>query len=74
MEHSKQNIASLIVLETPLSYETDKNCKGCNVTVSAIEALVHLFLIREEAARNNENMASGLSSQLIYITTSTIVL
>lgn len=34
--------------------------------VSSIEALVQLFLIREEAARNTDEMTSGLSTEGKY--------
>ena len=66
MEHSKQNIASLIVLKTQLSYEDEKSQSNENTSesekdetgseVSAVEALVNLFQLREKAARDSEAM------------------
>ena len=73
MEHSKQNIASLIVLKTQLSYEDEKSqssevssqssevsSESENIEmksdVSAVEALVNLFQLREKAARDSEAM------------------
>ena len=66
MEHSKQNIASLIVLKTQLSYEDKKPQSSENMSeseedetgneVSAVKALVNLFQLREKAARDSEAM------------------
>ena len=72
MEHSKQNIASLIVLKTQLSYEDEKSqssedsSESENIEmksdVSAVEALVNLFQLRERAARDSEAMnCEGMS-------------
>ena len=66
MEHSKQNIASLIVLKTQLSYEDKKPQSSENLSeseedetgneVSAVKALVTLFQLRQKAARDSEAM------------------
>ena len=66
MEHSKQNIASLIVLKTQLSYEGEKSQSNENPSesekdetgseVSAVKALVDLFQLRQKAARDSEAM------------------
>ena len=70
MEHSKQNIASLIVVKTQLSsedFQKNKDSQERKPTempeeVSAVEALVHLFQLREQAARDNEAMNCELKS------------
>ena len=70
MEHSKQNIASLIVVKTQLSYEDFQKNEDSQERkpverqeeVSAVEALVHLFQLREQAARDNEAMNCELQS------------
>lgn len=49
MEHSKQNVARLIVLNVEVDFDSKKQ-------ISALEALVKVFLIREKAARNNETI------------------
>jgi hypothetical protein len=72
MEHSKQNIASLIVVKTQLSYEDSRNSKDSQKSkgiekqkdVSAIEALVNLFQLREQAAKDNETMNCESKSEL----------
>ncbi|XP_022798197.1 wings apart-like protein homolog [Stylophora pistillata] len=67
VEDSKQNVASLVQLRTSSPChesqddsqdETDQEGKH-----STTEALVQLFLIREEAARNTDDMTSGLSTE-----------
>lgn len=64
VEDSKQNIASLVQLHSSPCFEnqeeSDTSHRG---QVSSIEALVQLFLIREEAARNTDEMTSGLSTE-----------
>ena len=74
MEHSKQNIASLIVVKTQLSYEHTQDSKDSQESenierrkeVSAVEALVNLFQLRQQAARDNEMMNCKLSSMFYF--------
>ena len=71
MEDSKQNIASLVQLRTSSpchESQDDSQDDSQEVTnqggeLSSTEALVQLFLIREEAARNTDDMTSGLSTE-----------
>ena len=67
MEDSKQNIASLVQLRTssPCNESQDDSQDVTNQggKLSSTEALVQLFLIREEAARNTDDMTSGLSTE-----------
>ena len=69
MEHSKQNIASLVVLKTPPSYEDSENNEDSEKKkkiinkVSSVEALVNLFQIREKAARDSEAMNCRITSE-----------
>lgn len=62
VEESKQNIATLVQLQISpcLGSEDDGSQRG---QLSSIKALVQLFLIREEAARNTDEMTSGLSTE-----------
>jgi hypothetical protein len=70
MEHSKQNIASLVVVKTRLSYEDSQSCKDSKESekiergkdVPAVEALVNLFQLRAQAARDSEAMNCELTS------------
>ncbi|XP_028404980.1 wings apart-like protein homolog [Dendronephthya gigantea] len=76
MEHSKQNIASLVVLKTRLSYEDSQNSldsieSGDAVggkEVSALEALVNLFQLREQAARDALKCAENGSDDELKLT------
>lgn len=62
VEDNKQNIASLMQLRTsPCHDSQERNDQGGQL--SSIEALVQLFLIREQAARNTDEMTSGLSTE-----------
>ena len=62
VEDSKQNIASLVQLRSsPFHESQERDDQGGEL--SSIEALVQLFLIREEAARNTDEMTSGLSTE-----------
>lgn len=62
VEDSKQNIATLVQLRTfPCLESQEVDNQGDKI--SAIEALVQLFLIREKAARNTDEMTSGLSTE-----------
>ncbi|CAB4030010.1 wings apart homolog [Paramuricea clavata] len=70
MEHSKQNIASLVVVKTRLSYEDSQSCKDSKESektergkdVPAVEALVNLFQLRAQAARDSEAMNCELTN------------
>lgn len=62
VEHSKQNIATLVQLQTSPCLDSE-NTDSQGGQCSSIEALVKLFLIREEAARNTDEMTSGLSTE-----------
>lgn len=62
VEHSKQNIATLVQLQASPSLDSE-NTGSQEGQCSSIEALVKLFLIREEAARNTDEMTSGLSTE-----------
>ena len=70
MEHSKQNIVSLVVVKTRLSYEDSQSCKDSKESektergkdVPAVEALVNLFQLRAQAARDSEAMNCELTS------------
>ena len=66
MEDSKQNIASLVQLRTSPCHESQDSSQereDQGGQLSSIEALVQLFLIREQAARNTDEMTSGLSTE-----------
>ena len=67
MEDSKQNIASLVQLRTSSpcheSQDGSQDVTNQGGKLSSTEALVQLFLIREEAARNTDDMTSGLSTE-----------
>ena len=66
MEDSKQNIASLVQLRTSPCHEgqdSSQEMEDQGGKLSSIEALVQLFLIREQAARNTDDMTSGLSTE-----------
>ena len=62
VEDSKQNIATLVQLRTSPCLESQE-VDNQGDKISAIEALVQLFLIREKAARNTDEMTSGLSTE-----------
>lgn len=67
VEDSKQNIASLVQLRTSSpcheSQDDSQDVTNQGGKLSSTEALVQLFLIREEAARNTDDMTSGLSTE-----------
>lgn len=67
VEDSKQNVASLVQLRTSSPcHESQDDCQdetGQEGKHSTTEALVQLFLVREEAARNTDDMTSGLSTE-----------
>ena len=62
VEYSKQNIATLVQLQSSPCLDSE-NTDSQGGQCSSIEALVKLFLIREEAARNTDEMTSGLSTE-----------
>lgn len=62
VEYSKQNIATLVQLQVSPCLDSE-NADSQGGQCSSIEALVKLFLIREEAARNTDEMTSGLSTE-----------
>ncbi|XP_015770601.1 PREDICTED: wings apart-like protein homolog [Acropora digitifera] len=62
VEYSKQNIATLVQLQASPCLDSE-NTDSQGGQCSSIEALVKLFLIREEAARNTDEMTSGLSTE-----------
>ena len=62
VEDNKQNIATLVQLRTSPCLESQE-VDNQGEKISAIEALVQLFLIREKAARNTDEMTSGLSTE-----------
>lgn len=66
VEESKPNIASLVQLRTSPCHESQDSSQEQEEQegeLSSIEALVQLFLIREQAARNTDEMTSGLSTE-----------
>ena len=66
VEESKPNIASLVQLRTSPCNESEDSSQEQEEQggqLSSIEALVQLFLIREQAARNTDEMTSGLSTE-----------
>lgn len=66
VEDSKPNVASLVQLRTSPSHESQDSSQEREEQggqLSSIEALVQLFLVREQAARNTDEMTSGLSTE-----------
>ena len=66
MEHSKQNILTLIELETEPCHESQDSSHAsseieCRRHVNSVEALMQLFTVREQMARNTEEMTAGLT-------------
>ena len=64
MEHSKQNIATLIELDTEPCYESQDSSQSSHKSdrrINSVEALMQLFTVREQMARNTEEMTAGLT-------------
>ncbi|XP_048590484.1 wings apart-like protein homolog [Nematostella vectensis] len=65
VEHSKQNIALLLQLQTEPSHESQENCSNDSSAgqLGSIEALMQLFVVREKSSRDTDQMTSALSAE-----------
>jgi len=67
MEHSKQNIATLVQLKTDPCHESqdtsDDSIVDYDGQMGSIEALMQLFIVREKASRDTDKMTNALSPE-----------
>lgn len=67
MEHSKQNIATLVQLKTDPCHESQDTSNDSMIDadgqMGSIEALMQLFIVRERASRDTDQMTNALSPE-----------